>query len=727
MALTENSGSSDRPPPRLLAAKCYAKLGWKVFPIKPNGKTPAIKGWQQNASTESEQLQKWFSGVSAHNVGVLTGRPSGFFVVDVDPRNRGHLSLDALYDEIGKLPETVAQQTAGGGWHYLFRMPGGRDIRNGNIRGYPGIDIKGTGGYIVAPPSWVADRAYAWEESSHPEEVEIATAPEGLLRLIFEAPRPSLPEAPEEIQEGRRNSTLTSQAGKLRRMGWNFKEIREALIGFNQGRCKPPLPEQEVEGIALSVSRYDPGALTSAEPQLLRAYNRTDYGNAERLIAYYGEDLRYCPELDTWFVWNGVCWESDPGHRVMRRAMDTVRRIYGEAQECDAENDRRTHAKHALGSERVERLRAMVTLARNLPGVVISPGALDDDPYLINLINGTLDLRTAKVREHRREDLITRVAPVIFDPSAKCPVWQKFLIDITDGDEEMIRYLQRVLGLCLSGETTPRVLFLLHGTGHNGKTTLVETTRDVLGDYASSIPPEELMQIRRAERGRASPDLAKLPGKRFVTAMETEENQRLAAALVKAITGGKDAISVRDLYGKPFSFRPQFKLFVATNHRPRITDATSSIWGRVHLIPFVVQIPDPDRGEEPDAKGRVKDPKLDEKLRAELSGIFAWMVRGWGEYNARGLMPPPEVLEATRQYREQEDMVGQFLEDALIFGSQQEATVKELKACLEQWCERTGEKLGWRAVTERLRDLGGDNSGKVRGERGWRGLAPRRG
>ena len=580
---------------------------------------------------------------------------------------------------------------------------------------------------MLVAPSQIGDRSYVWEESSRPGEMTIAEAPQELLALLGHRPIPHATESVAEIREGARNTTLASQAGKLRAMGWGFPEILVALQELNSEHCVPPLPESEVAAIAKSIARYEPGALTAATPNAasLPGVNRTDVGNAERLIAYHGKDLRYCAARAQWLVWDGTRWQPDAGNEVMQRAMDTVRRTYGEAAGVGDPEERTQLAKHALASERVERLRAMITVAGCLPGVGVQPDDLDQDRHVVNLKNGTLDLRTLQLREHRRDDLITRIMPVAFDPAATCPVWLKFLDDVFDGDVTMIRYLQRAAGLCLSGDTTARAFFILHGAGHNGKSTFLETLRDVLADYAGTVPASELMQARRPDHGKASPFVAQLPGRRFVTAMETEEHERLAAALIKMMTGGRDALTVRDVYGKAFTFRPQFKLWIATNHRPRITDPTSSIWGRVHMVPFRVQIPDPDRGEPPDAKGRVKDPQLDEKLSAELPGILAWMVAGWWDYLEQGLKPPTEVMEANHQYRKQEDTAGQFIEECLEFGADYESTTKALKAGLDAWRSKNGESICWRGVADRLKDRAGVAPARDRRERGWKGIRVR--
>ncbi len=720
---TSPSPSAEPQSPTLSAALEYAELGYPVFPLRPDEKLPAISHWNTDASTDPGQLQDWFASGN-YNIGMLTGTPSGFFAVDIDPRNGGDYSLECFENTHGPLPDTVVQHTQGGGQHFLFNMPPAPDFGNRTLSNYPGIDIKSTGGYIVVPPSRIGTRGYVWEDSSRLGEVSIADAPADLLDLIRLRPQQKSSAPEPVILEGIRNSTLASQAGKLRAMGLAEAEITAALLSINQNRCRPPLPDQEVRTIARSIARYEPrqSITVQGQDEHTEIYNQTDVGNAERLIARHGADLRFCTPRNQWIVWDGIRWQPDPGSVATSRAIETVRRMYAEAGRLKNPDDRAKHANHAMGSERVDRLKAMLWVAAHLEGVSVQPGELDGDPYLLNLLNGTLNLNSLELQPHTRGDLITRIAPVAFDPDAQCPTWKRFLHDVMDGDPKMIAYLQRAAGLCLSGDTRARAFFFLYGTGCNGKSTFLETVRDVLGEYAGDIPPSELMLVKRQDHGKATPFLVRLPGVRFVTAQETEEQERLAAALVKAITGGRDTVTARDLYGKAFSFRPQFKLWIATNHRPRISDATSSIWDRIHLIPFLVRIPDPTRGEKPDRKGRIKDPDLDRKLRKELPGILAWMVEGWRSYQGGGLKPPATVLAATEEYRKHEDTAGQFIEDCLVLVEGRETTTKALKSCLEDWCVRSGETIGWGAITRRFRDLAGVRAGKVDGDRGWHGV-----
>jgi putative DNA primase/helicase len=240
-------------------------------------------------------------------------------------------------------------------------------------------------------------------------------------------------------------------------------------------------------------------------------------------------------------------------------------------------------------------LRAMVDLARSEPGIHVSPDDLDRDPWRLNVLNGTLDLRTGELEPQDPDDLITKLAPVEYDPEAKCVTWLGFLDRIMDGNQDLIDFLQRAAGYSLTGETTERVLFVLHGVGRNGKTTLLESLQAVLGEYAKVMAAEMLMA--RKNDGGIPNDVAALKGARLVTASEAEEGTRLGEAKVKQLTGG-DTITARFLYGEFFSFRSEFKIWLATNHKPDVRGTDKAIWDRLPVVPFSVRIPD----EEVDAR-----------------------------------------------------------------------------------------------------------------------------
>lgn len=376
----------------------------------------------------------------------------------------------------------------------------------------------------------------------------------------------------------------------------------------------------------------------------------TDYGNAERLVDAHGDDIRYVPQLG-WHAWDGRRWQPDGDGEVHRRAKQTVRAIARQA--LDHEGDARDRmVKHAFKSEQAPRLEAIVKLAQTERDVVAAIEALDRDPYALNVRNGTLDLATGTRRAHDRADHITKLAPVEHDPTADCPTWRSFLETIFARDDDTIAFVQRAVGYSLTGSTEEQVLFVLHGRGENGKSTFVDTLQELLGDYAQQAPTEMLMQQSRA-RGGATPDLARLPGARFVSAVETGEGRRIDEPLVKQLTGG-DRITARRLYREPFEFTPTHKLWLATNHLPQIAGTDHAIWRRVRLIPFAVTIA-PEQ----------KDLRLKQKLLAEGPGILRWALAGCAAWLAEGLATPACVLEATQAYRDDMDELGAFLDECL--------------------------------------------------------------
>jgi putative DNA primase/helicase len=421
----------------------------------------------------------------------------------------------------------------------------------------------------------------------------------------------------------------------------------------------------------------------------------TDLGNSHRLVRYFGEFIKFSAATG-WLAWDGKRFVRDPG-RVMHYAKRTVLAIYAEAAGGDNFDRRKDLAKHAQRSEAAGRIQAMVSLAESDPAVRVDPDALDADPFLLNCSNGTLDLRTGELREHSQEDMITRVAPVEWNPEARSRVWERYLHTTFGGRTEIVAFVQRCLGYALTGSTREECLFINWGDGRNGKGTMVETMRAVLGDYAKPVPMEVF--LARRHEGGASNDIAGLVGARLVVANEADEGRRLAEGKIKELTGG-DRISARFLFHDPFSFTPQFKVFLSLNHRPVVRGGDEGIWSRIYLIPFNVKFHKQE--EEGDPK---RDPDLKARLLGgkEWSGILAWAVRGCLEWQRAGLQPPAEVLAVTKEYRLEMDTIGRFLEDvcevlpdlpvlpdADKFASGWHVTAKALYEVYTGWCE--GEK-----------------------------------
>lgn len=409
----------------------------------------------------------------------------------------------------------------------------------------------------------------------------------------------------------------------------------------------------------------------------------TDMGNAQRLVAQFGHGLRYCHAWGKWLVWDGRRWKIDETGGVVRCAKETVRAIFEEAATCEHDEQAKALAKYALKSQAEARIKAMIGLAESEPGIPVTPDQLDASPWLLCVVNGVVDLRTGELRDHARDDLITKWAPVVYDPSATCPTWLAFLDRIMDGSEHLLTFLRRVAGYSLTGSTAERALFFLYGVGANGKSTFLETLRATLGDYAMRTPTETL--LARPE-GSIPNDVARLKGARFVAASEAEEGKRLAEALVKALTGG-DTISARFMRGEWFDFRPEFKLWLATNHKPIIRGTDKGIWDRIRLIPFEVRIPEAEQ-----------DKSLPTKLLSELEGILAWAIRGCLEWQREGLSIPDEVKSATDAYRTEMDTLAAFLNDRCILGLDEHVSAKALYEAYKAWCEASGE----RPVTQRM-------------------------
>jgi putative DNA primase/helicase len=320
-------------------------------------------------------------------------------------------------------------------------------------------------------------------------------------------------------------------------------------------------------------------------------YPLTDYGNAERLVLLFGQDLRYCHPWKTWLVWDGRRWVIDATAEVIRRAKATVRKMYAAAVKID-DSDRRDKAlKHARATEKQSGLNAMIALAASEPGIPVLPEQLDADPLLLNLRNGTFDLKECKLREHRREDLITKICPVDYDPEAQCPTWKAFQRRVTGGNQELIEFKQRLVGYSLSGVVREkRALFIYYGPTNAGKTTETELLRDLMGDYAGQINIESLMEGRLRDGNAPSPDVASLRGKRLVISSEPREGARLEESKIKYLTGmGK--VRARHLNKEFFEFQQTWKFFVDCNHKPVIRGTDNAIWNRVALVPWEARDP----------------------------------------------------------------------------------------------------------------------------------------
>jgi putative DNA primase/helicase len=655
----------------------------------------------QTIRAPEELIHSWFERqfVGA-GLGLVTGTVSGLVVVDIDAPD------DAEFDiaEHGGLPQTPSVRTAKG-VHYYFLHPLGGAI-NGKL---PWGDLKGDGGYVLAPPTIHPDthEPYTWITS--PKAAPLAPLPEWIAALCEQVPvggngnghdqhKPAAPPVDEEIAPGRRNSTLASLAGSLRRRGLSAEEIYPALLAVNDGRCRPPLDPSEVWTIAQSASRYTPehsmfipGAVDEDEAKFLNALPTTDSGNAEALAHLYDGGMLFDHTAQRWLLWDGNRWAQDRDGEPQRLAKRAARQRLGAAAQAGGDDKCKALVKWAVASENRTRLDSALKLASTELPLAATGEKFDADPYLLGCANGVLDLRTGTLGPGRPELYISLSCNVEYDPAAAAPRWEQFLQEIFCGDAALIKFARRAIGYTLTGAIREQCLFLCHGTGANGKSVFLAVLHGLLGEYSTNTDFATFLDAYGQSGSAATPDLVALKGARLVTASEVKEDRRLNEARIKSLTGG-DPVTGRPLYGRPMTFTPEFKLWLAVNHRPRVSETGMAIWRRIHLIPFNARF----------GPGQA-DPDLGVKLRSELPGILAWAVAGCMGWQAEGLTPPDAVRLATQGYRNEQDVLGAFLDACCVVGDGKEVSAASLYKSYRGWCEASGEKpLSSIALGQRL-------------------------
>ncbi len=427
-------------------------------------------------------------------------------------------------------------------------------------------------------------------------------------------------------------------------------------------------------------ARWNPhdGGL-SAAADLTAQEQRTELANARRFIERHGDKLRYCPPWDKWLVWKGTHWKIDDGCEVEGLARDVVEDVWASVQSSMRQVERSeavSMVSFAKATASANGIQHFLHLARSEPGIPIQPAELDKNEWLLNIENGTIDLRTGERRAHDKTDFITKLAPVLHTKHHGSPLWEQFVGEIMAGDAELVGFLQRLCGYWWTGSVREHVLPIFHGIGANGKSVFLGTIEAMLGtDYAMHAPPDLLM----VKRHEAHPtERADLFGKRLVTCVETDAGRRLAESLVKELTGG-DQIRARRMREDHWQFAPSHKLVIAANHRPVVYGTDNGIWRRLRLVPFSVVIP-PER----------QDKALAEKLRKQLAGVLTWCLDGCREWLKHGLAEPPIILGATDGYRDEQDVLADFFDECCLIEPGVRVSAGRLYAAYMEWCKANG-------------------------------------
>ncbi|PHC37061.1 DNA primase [Bacillus pseudomycoides] len=434
-------------------------------------------------------------------------------------------------------------------------------------------------------------------------------------------------------------------------------------------------------------------AVEVVEGKQKKKFRLTELGNAERIAYEYGHVIKYVSDIG-WFIWDGKRWKLDTKKEIERITAKVLRSLYKSEDESEMKWARMCERRNI-------RMNSIKDLMPLVPG---EREDFDRHKYLFNVENGIVDLKTGKLQPHDREIGLTKITNIAFDENAKCPTWLAFLDQIFLGDQDLVEYMQRLIGYSLTGDISEQIIMFLVGGGSNGKSTFINIIKDLMGEYGKQAKADTF--IKKKDTG-ANNDIARLVGARFVSAIESEEGEKLSESFVKQITGGEPVLA-RFLRQEYFEFVPEFKVFFTTNHKPVIGGLDEGIWRRVKLIPFNLNLP-----------AHKRDKRLPEKLSLEMPGILNWAIEGCMKWQQGRLKEPKVVAEATGQYKEDMDILAPFLDEVCYIDEPENEAIKieakELYNVYDNWCFKAGERsLGNRSFYRMLETKG---FGKMKGSK----------
>jgi putative DNA primase/helicase len=498
------------------------------------------------------------------------------------------------------------------------------------------------------------------------------------------------------------------QRSKLYRDKWNEKRgeggtygeitIQKAIADCGETYTPPAAPrpkQEEAPEIDQGLDQLGDSPPEQLPEWITEPYN--DTWNAERLIDRYGDDIKYNPSRG-WFIWNGKHWEYDELDKIRTMANDSIEYLYLYKTAMYAKYEgKKTYSEYLnwlAKARNTSRKDNMIREAESWENIRTLPKQFDTDKCKVNLQNGTMDMQTMEFLPHNKSDLITKIMPVNYDPEAKTKLWDEFLNKIFKGNKNVIEFLQRATGYSFTALTNEQCIFILYGTGKNGKSTFLDAIKILMAEYARQAPVASFM--KKDWSNTNTYELARLYGARLVTTGEPDKGDRFAESLIKQVTGG-ESINAEHKYKDPFEFYPEFKLWIGTNYKPEIVGTDLGIWRRIMLIPFDVVIPVAER-----------DLNFGEKLLVELPGIFNWVMAGFKQWQKKGLDPPPEVLAATEDYREEMDVFQNFLNDCTVLTPGSVIRFKDLYKVYQEWAKENGIKnpMNSNTIGRRLKERG---------------------
>lgn len=623
--------------------------------------------------------------------------PKGYIVVDIDDPEEGEILYKALIKD--QLAFHAIRTVRG---YQFFFKDNNKVSKQGAMVlmacGCVGDYRLAERGQIVLPS--LNTKGREWVRLNNGELSEMPIYFER-LKILNKNSRPF----PVPMIEGGRNNAMYGHACRLVEFGYDQDEIHEITSFMNHYFFLPPLDHSEyIATLKSALQRQSSGKEYSSATQPVQhatekkqpKFNLTEMGNAERLVHRNGQNLKYCIEFEEWLLWNGSTWIEDKKRQIERIAIKTFREMYGEATR-EEDMDRRSQiVKWAQSSEKSSVF--LNSIARAQAMLPLSQDELNQNGYLLNCKNGVVDLKSGELLPHDRSLLMTKNTDISYDAATTCPTWISFLQSIMKNEngevkQDLIDFLQKAIGYTLTGDTSEQVAFFLWGTGRNGKSTFINIVKEILGDYGKQTNSDTFTS--KMNDNGINNDVARLHGARFVSAVESEDGQKLSESLIKQLTGG-EPITARFLRKEFFEFIPEFKIFFTTNHKPIVKGDDEGIWRRIRLIPFTYTVP----------KEEV-DKQLPEKLRAELPGILRWAVEGCMKWQQEGLGEPEEVRAATDEYKEEMDLLSNFLDECCVVMPVAKVAVNDIHKEYMKWAEENGEyPMKQRAFSNRLQMKG---------------------
>lgn len=672
----------------------YVGRGWRIFPVyeiahgrcacsagsscENPGKHPRTSSGVHDATSDPDQVERWLLLWPSCNWALATGAASGAWVLDVDPRHGGYESLDQLEAARpdGPLPSTLTVTSGGGGRHLFFAYPeDGTAIRNCN-NWRAGLDVRSDGYYVVLPPSnHISGGRYVFTDPR-----DAVHAPPDLVRAVNDAGRTSstttsLPRSDDVLRgvpEGLRDDTLFRFACRLRRqLGDDGYEVTKLALLAAAANCDPVFPESQAIKCLDSAWSQDRSEAVN-DPLAF-----TDLRNSERFVDRFGDVLRYVVGIG-WLSWSSRGWQRDAEYATTLGKL-IPQQVIDEGVVQENERARRSFVRWGQASGSSGRISALVNLAQSDPRVLRQIDEFDQDPEVIAVSNGLVNLRTGELRPLTRNDAVTLNTGVVYDPDYPRDRWLSFLRYACDGDEELVRYMQLAAGYTITGSTEEESFFILSGPPASGKSTFVDGLTTALGEYAM-VSQAETFMYRRGQRAPEG-ELARMTGKRLVTMSEIGQGELFNAALVKQFTG-RDVVVGRLLYQEAFEYRPTCKLWIATNHDPDAKD--DALWRRIKKVPFHRVVPAQDR--DPELKNWIQDPD------AGARAVLAWAVEGASAWlRDRKLAEPSRVVSEILEYKMAQDRFGTFVDECIEQNETASVKLAELFQLYRTWYKSIGE------------------------------------